>query len=261
LAIRTARIRSWTGRRRLDSSILNAMRFVTAIIALIVGSSLLLASCGGKSTEDTYRAAAQRAVPDAVLTLDNLPQGWAKSEIGDQALAGFSLNGDCAALNGRGRDFPGEVATGDSEPFAGPHNQQLASTVSAFTDTDAAQAAVRRANDLVLQCRDQIQEALKQAIQKAAGDLGRLIGGISASVEPAQFKSFGDETSAYSLKAEISTLLTSIDVNGHILVIRKGPLTGVLLYATLGDLDAGEEEGIASALATKLTHADDSLPK
>jgi hypothetical protein len=234
------------------------MRFVSAISLVLLAA--LMASCGGgTSTEDAYRAAAQRAAQDSVLTLDNLPEGWARSEIGAQALAGLSLNGDCAALNGRGAGFPSEVATADSEPFAGPHNQQLASTVSAFADTAAAQAAVRRANDLVVQCRDQIQEALKQAIQNAAGDLGRLIGSISASVEPAQYKPLGDETSAYSLKAEISTLLTSIDVNGHILVIRKGPLTGVLLYATLGDLDPREEEGIASALATKLTSATDSL--
>jgi len=234
---------------------------LVAPISLILLAALMASCGGGTSTEDAYREAAQRAVQDSVLTLDNLPEGWARSEIGAQALAGLSLNGDCAALNGRGAGFPGEVATADSEPFAGPHNQQLASTVTAFSDPEAAQAAVRRANDLVLQCRDQIQEALKRAIQSAAGDLGRLIGSISASVEPAQFKPLGDETSAYSLKADISTLLTSIDVNGHILVIRKGPLTGVLLYATLGDLDAGEEEGIASALATKLTSAEASLPK
>jgi len=237
------------------------MRALTLVL-LTLAPAALMASCGdGSSTEDAYREAAGRAVQDSVLTLDNLPEGWAKSEIGAQALPGLSLTGDCEPLNGRGRGFPGEVATADSEPFAGPHNQQLASTVSAFTGTEAAQAAVRRANDLVLQCRDQIQEALKQAIQNAAGDLGRLIGSISASVEPAQFKPFGDETSAYRLKADISTLLTSIDVNGHILVIRKGPLTGVLLYATLGDLDAGEEEGITSALATKLASADASLPR
>jgi len=237
------------------------MRALTLVL-LTLAPAALMASCGdGSSTEDAYREAAGRAVQDSVLTLDNLPEGWAKSEIGAQALPGLSLTGDCEPLNGRGRGFPGEVATADSEPFAGPHNQQLASTVSAFTGTEAAQAAVRRANDLVLQCRDQIQEALKQAIQNAAGDLGRLIGSISASVEPAQFKPFGDETSAYRLKADISTLLTSIDVNGHILVIRKGPLTGVLLYATLSDLDAGEEEGITSALATKLASADASLSR
>jgi hypothetical protein len=237
------------------------MRFVATVIGVLLAASLLASCGGGSSAEDAYREAAQRAVPDAVLTLDNLPEGWARSDIGAQALAGLSLGGDCAALNRRGAGFAGEVATADSDPFNGPHNQQLASTVSAFTGTEAAQAAVRRANDLVLQCRDQIQEALKQAIQNAAGDLGRLIGSISASVEPAQFKPFGDETSAYSLKADISTLLTSIEVNGHILVIRKGPLTGVLLYATLGDLDSGEEEGIASALTTKLTGAEASLPR
>ena len=235
------------------------MRLVAAIS--LVFFAALTACRGGSSAEDAYREAAGRAVPDAVLTLDNLPEGWAKSEVGAQALAGLSLTGDCEPLNGRGRGFPGEVATADSDPFAGPHNQQLASTVSAFIDTQDAQAAVRRANDLVLQCRDQIQEALNQAIKSAAGDLGRLIGNISASVEPAQYKSFGDETSAYVLKADISTLLTSIDVNGHILIIRKGPLTGVLLYATPGDLDPGEEEGIASALATKLTSAEASLPR
>ena len=236
------------------------MRFVVATSLLFLAA--LMASCGGGSSADeAYREAAGRAAQSAVLTLDNLPEGWAKSEIGAQALAGLSLNGDCEALNGRGRGFTGEVATADSEPFAGSHNQQLASTVSVFSDTEAAQAAVRRANDLVLQCRDQIREALKQAIKSAAGDLGRLIGNISASVEPAQYKPLVDETSAYSLKADISTLLTSIDVNGHIIIIRKGPLTGVLLYATLGDLDTGEEEGIATDLATKLTSADASLPK
>src|SRR6266542_5167817 len=233
-----------------------------ATLCMLAGLIGAIAACGGgTSADDAYREAAQGAVRDAVLTLDDVPEGWARSDVGAQALACLSLSGDCAALNRRGAGFAGEVATANADPFSGPHNQQLASTVSAFVDIDAAQAAVRRANDLVLQCRDQIQEALKQAIQKAAGDLGRLIGGISASVEPAQFKSFGDETSAYSLKAEISTLLTSIDVNGHILVIRKGPLTGVLLYATLGDLDAGEEEGITSALATKLASADASLSR
>ncbi|TMB67554.1 MAG: hypothetical protein E6J43_08325 [Chloroflexi bacterium] len=236
------------------------MRFVAAISLLFLAA--LIASCGrGSSADEAYRESAQRAVQDSVLTVDNLPEGWARSEIGAQALAGLALNGDCAALNGRGAGFPGEVATADSEPFAGPHNQQLASTVTAFSDPEAARAAVRRANDLVLQCRDQIQNALKQAIQNAAGDLGRLIGSISAAVEPAQYKPLGDETSAYSLKADISTLLTSIDVNGHILVMRNGPLTGVLLYATLGDLDAGEEEGIASALSTKINTAEQTLPR
>jgi len=237
------------------------MRLASVVIAAGLLAAMMTSCGGGGSAEDAYREAAQRAVQDAALKLDNLPEGWARSEIGAQALAGLSLNGDCEALNGRGRGFSSEVATADSEPFAGPHNQQLASTVSAFADTAAAQAAVRRANDLVLQCRDQIQEALKQAIKSAAGDLGRLIGNISASVEPAQYKPLGDETAAYALKAEISTLLTSIDVNGHILVIRKGPLTGVLLYVTLGDLDTGEEEGIATDLVTKLTSAEASLPK
>ena len=237
------------------------MRLASVVIAAGLLAAMMTSCGGGGSAEDAYREAAQRAVQDAALKLDNLPEGWARSEIGAQALAGLSLNGDCEPLNGRGRGFSSEVATADSEPFAGPHNQQLASTVSVFSDTAAAQAAVRRANDLVLQCRDQIQEALKQAIKSAAGDLGRLIGNISASVEPAQYKPLGDETAAYALKAEISTLLTSIDVNGHILVIRKGPLTGVLLYVTLGDLDTGEEEGIATDLVTKLTSAEASLPK
>jgi hypothetical protein len=237
------------------------MRLASVVIAASLLAPMTVSCGGGGSADEAYREAAGRAAQSAVLTFDNLPEGWAKSEVGAQALAGLSLTGDCEALNGRGRGFTSEVATADSKPFAGPHNQQLASTVSAFSDTQAAQAAVKRANDLVLQCRDQIQEALKQAIKSAAGDLGRLIGNISASAEPTQYKSFGDETSAYALKANVSTLLGGVDVNGHILVIRKGPLTGVLLYATLGDLDAGEEEGIASALATKLTNAEASLSR
>jgi hypothetical protein len=241
------------------SVILKLMRALA--LALMTVALAALSACAGSSAEDTYRDSAGRAVKDSILTLENLPEGWTQSEVREQALSGLSLTGDCEALNRLGRGFPGEVATGDSEPFAGPRSQQLASTVSAFTDTTAAQAAVQRANELVVQCRAQIEDALKQAIRDAAGDLGRLIGEIDSSVEPGEFKSLGDETSAYALKANVSTLLGGVDVNGHILIIRKGPLTGVLIYANLGDLDAREEEGIASALATKLTSAETSLPR
>ena len=224
---------------------------------------VLLAACGADARDETaYRAAAQQAVRDAVLTIDDLGAGWTLSEIGPEALADLQLTGDCAPLNARGAGFPGEVASGDSEPMTGPKNQELVNTVSAFTDTPAAEDAVRQADALVRQCTDQLGEALKRAIDVAAKDLGvdDVIVDIDGRVEPGPFTELGDETLAYLLKANISTLFGGYDVNGKILIIRDGPLTGVLIYAILGDFDPGDEESLASLLAGKLAEAETSLP-
>ena len=141
-------------------------------------------------------------------------------------------------------------------------NEELVNTVSAFTDTPAAEAAVRQADGLVLQCTDQLGEALKRAVDVAAKDLGvdDVILDINGRVEPGSFTKFGDETVAYVLRADISTLFGGYDVNGKILFIRDGPLTGVLIYAILGDFDPGDEESLASLLAGKLSNAEESLP-
>ena len=82
------------------------MRLASVVIAAGLLAAMMTSCGGGSSAEDAYREAAQRAVQDAALKLDNLPEGWARSEIGAQALAGLSLNGDCEALNGRGRVRP-----------------------------------------------------------------------------------------------------------------------------------------------------------
>jgi hypothetical protein len=223
------------------------------------------AACGGQSSarDDAYREAAEQAVRAAVLTLDDLPSDWAPSALGEETYTNLVLTGDCAQLNGRGAGLPGEVATLDSEPFAGTLGQELISTISAFTDQDAAGTAVRLANDLVLHCTAKLEDALRQAIQVAAEDrnLDRLLGDIDATVEPASFPTFGDETLAYGLQANFSALFQRFEVNGHIIVIRQGALAGVLVYAALGDANAEEEEVVAAALAAKLAQAGQSLPR
>ena len=234
------------------------MRLLAAIILLL--SAVVLAACSGENGDEAYREAAEQAVGDAVLTLDDLPGDWTPSALGG-VYTDLALTGDCALLNSRGAGFPGEVASADSEPLSGPADQELVSTVSAFTSTETAQGAVRLANDLVLQCTDQVAEALKEAIRRAAAEmnLDQLLRDIDASVEPAAFTNLGDETAAYGLEADFSAMVVNFQVNGHIIVIRAGSLTGVLLYAVLGDLDAREEERVAAALATNLGEAEESL--
>jgi hypothetical protein len=233
--------------------------FGPILLALLI---TLIAACGeGTSADETYRQAAEQAVDGAVLTLSDLPEGWKPSEIGSAALAGIELGGECSLLNGRGAGFPGAVASADSEPFSGPGDQELASTITAFTDIASAELAVRLADDLVVQCTDQVEEALKEAIRRAAAEsnLAQLLGDIEASVEPGSFRELGNETRAYRLRADFSALLLSFEVNGHIVVIRQGPLTGVMLYAVLGALDEESENAIATALSGNLAEAEDTL--
>jgi hypothetical protein len=233
------------------------MRLLVPTVAL-----LLLVACGADARDEgAYRESAQSAVRDAVLSLDDLPRGWTPSEVGPAALAELQLTGDCAILNGRGAGFPGEVASADSQPMTGPKNEEMVNTVTAFIDTPAAEAAVQQADALVQQCRDQLGDALKHAIDVAAKDLGvdDVIVDIDGSVEPGSFTSLGDETHAYALKGDIATLFGGYDVNGKILIIRDGPLTGVLIYAILRELDPQDEESLAGLLASKMADARDAL--
>jgi hypothetical protein len=232
---------------------------------LIVGflTTLTIACGSGESSGDPYREAAAEAVQNSVLTFSDLPNGWAPSSLGDESYANIQLSGECALLNGRGAEFTGAVASADAEPFAGPLGQELVNTVTAFSDRDAAVAATTAANDLVLKCVYQIQDALRQAIEVAADDrnVGGLVGDIDATVEvDSEFADLGDESLAYALKANFSALFQRFEVNGHIVVIRAGALAGVLVYAGLGDARPDEEQGIAGTLADKLSRARTSLP-
>jgi hypothetical protein len=237
---------------------MRAIACVTSLPLLVA----IISACGGEgSAGDAYREAAGQAVSGAVLTLEDLPSGWAPSAIGEASYTNFELAGECAQLNDRGAGFPGEAATADSEPFTGPQGQELINTVSAFDSPEAAGEAVRLADNLVAMCTAELGEALKKAIQVAAKDrnVEGLLGNIDANVEPASFPISGDETRAYALKASFSAFFQRFEVNGHILVIRDGLLTGVLAYAALGDLNQQEEEDIVAALAAKVAIASEAL--
>src|SRR3990170_8946026 len=115
------------------------MRLIVPVLLLLLLVAVLTA-CGGKNGDEAYREAAEQAVGDAVLTLDDLPGDWTPSALGG-VYTDLALTGDCALLNSRGAGFPGEVASADSEPLSGPADQELVSTVSAFTSTETAQGA------------------------------------------------------------------------------------------------------------------------
>jgi hypothetical protein len=231
-------------------------------LTLLVTMLVTACSGGSDSASNSYEEAARTAVQSAVLTLDDLPKGWAVSSLGDESYANIRLSGDCAPLNERGAGFPGEVASEDSEPFAGPTGQELVNTVTAFSDEQAAAAAVDSADSLVVQCMDQLQEALRQAVEVAADDrnVGGLIGDINTSIERDEsFPALGDESLAYSLNADFAAFFQRFEVNGHIIAVREGPLAGILVYAALGDQNSDEEAAIAGGLAEHLAQAEATL--
>jgi hypothetical protein len=240
------------------------MRRAAALGIASIFALAIVACSDGESASDPYRESAEQAVQSAVLTLDDLPEAWAVSSLGGDSYANIQLTGDCAQLNARGAGFPGEVATHSADPFAGPNGQELVNTVTAFSDPQAAEAALASAESLVAQCNDQINSALQQAIEVAAEDrnVGGLLGDINTVVEPdAEFPALGDESLAYKLAADFSALFARFEVNGHIIAIRDGALAGVMVYAALGDHGPQEERDIAAALAGKLAAADATLPR
>jgi hypothetical protein len=143
----------------------------------------------------------------------------------------------------------------------GPDEQQAASSATVFDAPESAAAAVDGANSLIAGCSDDIEGAARRLIDEAleSGEIDGLFTDVNVDFGERSFPLVGESTHAYRLNASVSALVTLFELKVDVIVFRRGPIIGVLTYATNED-KSDEVEAVARRLEAKMAAAAGTLP-
>lgn len=235
--------------------------------AIVLGVTLLFAACSGNGSpadevSDEFLAAAEDAVAAAVLTLDDLPAGWTAEPQDDDDDEDAEFSGECARLNQD--EFPGEVASADSDKLTGPDNQIVYASAIAFASEDLARNALESYQLLENDCRNQLEDVLTSAFRESFAEDGvsdAELATLQVTVEDLAFPRIRESLTAYRVvwRAE----LRGMPIGGTMdfTFWREGKMFGGIVYLAFGNgPDMADEEGVAKILADKVKQANDSLP-
>ena len=200
----------------------------------VVTAALLLSACGGGSHPSPNPTPTTPAIElsadqlnSAVLTLDDMPTGYSKSDNytndgnGDNASASYQGASACTALT----DVLGQQSTAvdasagagySSGPF-GPFVVENLAAYPADHDLSADFTALKSA----------LNSCPSISVSSSKGSVN-----ASAKLSPLKFGSYGDETLAVQMNGQVKDL--SIDFGLKAVFVRVGPNTITLLSIALG---------------------------
>ncbi|MEX0800667.1 MAG: hypothetical protein WD379_05565 [Dehalococcoidia bacterium] len=208
-------------------------------------------------------AAAQAAAEMAVLTLDDLPDGWtvAPPDSDDLDLDGVEeeFSDDCAELNED--EIPGEMASADSPDFESPGGKQVSSSASVLPSNAAAKEAVELFDSLITQCSEEWVGLFETGMLLALAEDGITASDadISLSLQELAFAPQGEATSAFRLSGSFTLEGVELLFTLDFVIIGQGRLVGALTYMSFFVTDLFEEQAIAEKLAERLAAASATL--
>jgi len=212
---------------------------------------------------EVYAAAAQQAVQNALLRVEDLGEGWSPAPPDDDD-DDFDpqLEGECAQFNEE-VTLPGEIATADSGDFAGPGEREISSDASVFADADTAEAGVDLFASFVEKCSGQMEAALTQLFVDAleGEDPFVSIDNLELDVTPLFAGLFGDHAEGWRIKIKALINGQSFEYTIDQVVIRSGAVVASVTFAFVGPADVPFEDQISSVLTNKAAAADASLPR
>ena len=139
----------------------------------------LLGACGGGDDSSDLGAdfvpAARQLVPQALLTEEDLPDGWEAVDDEDDIanLVRLSQNCDIFDLN---VVFPGSAATERSVAFVGPSSEQAISFAAIFAEEVDSAAAIAGTAGLVDECGDEYKDEVERLAREQLSALGLDLG-------------------------------------------------------------------------------------
>ena len=244
-----------------------------ALVSALGAILLIGAACGGDGgtpadeVSEEFIAAAQEAADTSLLTIDDFPAGWVGTpNEDDDDRSALELGPECDVLLGDLGDFRDEVASGESDDFSGPDDEDVSSGAAVFASEDAAQEAVNAINDAVNTCRSDFEEALLDFFRSnLEGDPDvdqELLDEITVEVSFADlaFAELGDATNAYRLDIRVSVEDETLAPAADIVLMRQGRLTAGLFYFALERPPIEREEALAEIIIRRMREADASLP-
>lgn len=250
---------------------------VIGVAAAIV--SALAAGCGGggspKATptstpvsEAEFAAKAREAVNAALITLDDLPDGWYASASGDASDDDdfpIEFDGECAELTSAFADdtvaYPGSITEDTSDVFVSDALAQMTEDVSSDAGVyrTAAEARDRQEHfdGLYARCDD----AMSMALEKAAYETpGILDANVNVKFRP-NTGSLGDQSATATVSFSATGEGGAIAFVSETVEVRVGRVIGSLTYTNSGAMTQEIADDLAATLVERLTAADRMLPE
>ncbi len=242
----------------------------TLSILLSLTAALFLAACSGSSgasisdVSDQYIQAAQQAAEAALITIDDLPQGWVadpQDEDSDEDEDNFLFTGECQPLNDID-SLPGQIADAVSDDFDEP-GHTFSTDAVAFASDGAAKDAFNLFRSLRITCSNQMRKAMVAAFRDVFAEDGATeaeLATISVVVSDLPFPQLSDQADAYRVDWQADIGGTAYRVKMHFPYWRQGNMIGGLSYRTFaGEPDMTREALIANIAFDKLVEAEATL--
>ncbi len=230
--------------------------------AVATETPMAMATPGATPTSTAMTA--QEAADYGLLTLDDLPIGWAPEapeddDDSDIDLGEEELSEDCAAM-AELESFPEELASAESEDLEGPSSQTVSSSVSVFSSEAATEEALEMFDEAMTNCRADFVALFEESVRQAAaeeGDPSQVR--VEASMYDLAFPHMGDQAEAHRLGGTVIVEGVTVEFALDFVAIREGRMGGLLTYFAMFGIDSGEETSLAEKFAGKLETANGLL--
>lgn len=256
---------------RTISRLAPAAALALAIIACSGGSDEAPATSPASITPspspvppEVYAAAAQQAAPNALLRVEDLGADWSVAPPDEDGDADFDpqLEGECAQLN-QEVTLAGEIATADSEDFAGPGDREISSSSSVFADPDTAEAGMDLFASFVNDCSDQLEDGFRRILVDSLEEEDPFVSidNLEIDATPLFVGLFGDHAEGWRIKIRALINGQAFEYTIDQAVIRSGAVVASATFTFVGPADIPFEDQISAVLTNKAAAADATLPR
>ncbi|HUF53531.1 MAG TPA: hypothetical protein VMR52_07130 [Dehalococcoidia bacterium] len=227
----------------------------------------LLAACSRSTSDSTppptfdFVAEAQRVVPSAVLTVEDLT-GFEPQDVGalkEQA----ALSAECNVFDAA-TVFADAAATAESDPFLGPGDQQIFNHAAIYKTAEEASAGIADTQAVLDRCEDEFKEVVERIARDELERLGIELGlfsSIDVTIAYIDPPAAGDEILGYRMNVTVDLVIARQEYNLDVAFLRVGRVAGAVMLGTFGSINLSNQVSLLDRAEARLAGAEEALPE
>jgi hypothetical protein len=259
---------------------------MTRIFPVLMVAVAVLAACnsgGSRISDREFQEEAERIAADALLTLDDLPDGWdagprddddEDDPFEDEEFA-EALGEECAEQIDLFEDedsFPDSEVDIESDFFDDPDTddeEEVGSGIAIYRDSDELDEAWDQVTSFISDCEDDFERAFAEFFdalieeEQASQGGGFAITASDVSFESSEVDDLGDDAFqwTFTFEVELAELDFSLQIEGNVLFVRTGRTVATFEWTDYGEFDRGLADELTELVVERAEEADEALPE
>jgi hypothetical protein len=211
-------------------------------------------------SDAVYKAAAEKAAADSILTLNDFPVGWTSAldnSTDSSSGAGANVSPECQRLFNQADDQV-EIARADTDKFSSGDNTntEVTSDASVYRTRSLAESDEKTGLDTFARCGDTLAILFKQGVIQGGADEQD----VSVQYQALRVPTVGDTSNGFRIAFSFQLQGMSFTGSWDIVEVRKGRIIASVSYTHFGD-GAGMRDQLVQLVADRMTKADAALPE